>query len=101
MRALVSIAAVLIMISVIAGCTGTPGKSTYSVNDKGVLSLTCAPAPSTEEILFTNETYTKSRILFHTESGDVIGYLGAPKEPKAVIVYAPVPGKSLPGTKGG
>jgi dipeptidyl aminopeptidase/acylaminoacyl peptidase len=100
MRALVSIAAVLIIISVMAGCTGNPGKSTYSVDDKGVLSLTCAPVPSTEEILFTNETYTKSRILFRTESGDVVSYLGAPKEPKAVIVYASGAGEKLAGHEG-
>jgi uncharacterized protein len=100
MRALVSIVAALILISVLAGCTGTPGESTYSVDDKGVLSLTCVPAPSTEEILFTNETYTKSRILFHTESGDVTSYLGAPKEPKAIIVYAPGAGEKLAGHEG-
>jgi hypothetical protein len=87
----------LIALSALAGCTGTPASTTYSVDNNGVLTLTCAPTTSTEEILFTNETYTKSRIVFHTESGDVVGYLGAPKQPKAAIVYAPGAGEKLAG----
>jgi dipeptidyl aminopeptidase/acylaminoacyl peptidase len=62
-----------------------------------VLTLTCVPVTSTEEILFSNETYTKSRIVFHTESGEVIGYLGTPKQPKAAIVYAPGAGEKPAG----
>ncbi len=76
---------------------GTSSKSTYSVNDKGVLSLTCAPVTTTDEELYANETYTKSRIVFHTENGDVISYLGAPKMPHAAIVYAPGAGEKLAG----
>ena len=91
------IVVVLMIISLSAGCTTTPGKSSFSVGDNGVLSLTCAPETSTEEILFANETYTKSRIVFHSESGDVVSYLGAPKQPNATVVYAPGAGEKLAG----
>ena len=87
----------LIIFSILSGCTGTPSKSTYSVDDNGVLSLMCAPVTTTEQELFTNETYTTSRIVFHTENGDVISYLGSPKQPKAAIVYAPGAGEKLAG----
>jgi alpha-beta hydrolase superfamily lysophospholipase len=97
MRTGITVLGVLIILVVLAGCTGTPSKSTYSVNNKGILSLTCAPETTTEEILFANETYTKSRIVFHTENGDVVSYLGAPKKPKAAMVYAPGAGEKLAG----
>jgi len=87
----------LIILLVLCGCTGTPSKSTYSVDNNGVLTLTCAPVTMTEEELFANETYTKSRIVFHTENGDVVSYLGAPKQPKAAIVYSPGAGEKLAG----
>src|SRR5512136_189087 len=87
----------LIILSILAGCTGIPSKSTYSVDDRGILTLTCAPEKITEEELFANETYTKSKIVFHTENGDVVSYLGAPKQPKAAIVYAPGAGEKLAG----
>lgn len=87
----------LILLLVLAGCSGTPVKSTYSVDDRGVLSLTCAPVTTTEEEIVANETYTKSRIVFHTGNGDVVSYLGTPEEPKAAIVYAPGAGEKLAG----
>jgi uncharacterized protein len=87
----------LIAFSALTGCTGTPATSTYSVDNNGVLALTCAPVTSTEEVLFSNETYTKSRIVFHTESGDAVGYLGSPQQPKAAIVYSPGAGEKLAG----
>ena len=87
----------IVILLVITGCMGTSSKSTYSVNDKGVLSLTCAPVTTTDEELYANETYTKSRIVFHTENGDVISYLGEPKMPHAAIVYAPGAGEKLAG----
>jgi uncharacterized protein len=93
MRMCIPIIGLLIILSAIAGCDGTPSKSTYSVDDKGLLSLTCAPVTTTEEELFANETYTRSRIVFHTENGDVVSYLGAPEHPKAAIVYAPGAGE--------
>jgi uncharacterized protein len=97
MRLGITISCFLIILSVIAGCSGTPSKSTYSVDDSGVLSLTCAPATTSEQVLFSNETYTKSRIVLHTGSGDVVSYLGSPKQPKAVIVYAPGAGEKMAG----
>jgi len=93
----ITIVGFLILLAILAGCAGTPLKSTYSVDDKGVLSLTCAPVATTEEVLFSNETYIKSKIVFHTENGDVVSYLGAPEQPKAVIVYAPGAGEKLAG----
>jgi alpha-beta hydrolase superfamily lysophospholipase len=35
--------------------------------------------------------------MFHSENGDVVSYLGAPEQPKAVIVYAPGAGEKLAG----
>jgi uncharacterized protein len=97
MRKALPVIGFLIILLVLTGCTGTPSKSTYSVDDKGVLSLTCAAETTTEETLFANETYTKSRIVFHTGNGDVVSYLGAPEQPKAAIVYAPGAGEKLAG----
>ena len=87
----------LIILLVLSGCTGTPSKSAYSVDNNGVLTLTCAPVTMTEEELFANETYTKSRVVFHTDNGDVVSYLGAPEQPKAIIVYSPGAGEKLAG----
>jgi uncharacterized protein len=97
MRMALTVIGFVIIFSVLAGCTGTPSKSSYSVDDKGVLSITCAPGTTTEDVLFANETFTRSRIVFHTGNGDVVSYLGAPKLPKAVIVYAPGAGETLAG----
>jgi dipeptidyl aminopeptidase/acylaminoacyl peptidase len=97
MRISITTIGFLIILTVLTGCTGNSSKSTYSVDDKGFLSLTCAPVMTTENELFTNETYTKSRIVFHTENGEVVSYLGAPKQPKAGIVYAPGAGEKMTG----
>lgn len=87
----------LIVILLPAGCTGTapPAKSTFSMDQGGVLILKCAPVTISEEVILANETYTKSRIILHTESGDVVTHLAAPKSPKAAIVYAPGAGEKL------
>jgi dipeptidyl aminopeptidase/acylaminoacyl peptidase len=97
MRIGIIVIGLVILHALLAGCAGTPLKSTYSVDDKGVLSLTCAPVTTTEEVIFSNETYLKSKIVFHTENGDVTGYLGSPKLPKAAIVYAPGAGEKIAG----
>jgi hypothetical protein len=97
MRTGIPVTGFLIVLVVFAGCTGTPSKSTYSVDNKGVLSLTCAPGTTSKEDLFANETYTKSRIVFHTGNGDVISYLSAPEQPHAAIVYSPGAGERLAG----
>ena len=103
-RSLLSAGVIIVLLVACAGCTGTlgtgagtPAKPAYSVDDKGVLSVTCAPVTTSEEVLISNETYTKSRIVMHTQSGDVVTYLAAPKNPKAVIVYAPGAGEKIAG----
>jgi hypothetical protein len=97
MRVDIPVIGFLIILLVLAGCTGTSSKSTFSVDNTGVLALTCAPETTTEEVLFSNDTYSKSRIVFHTKEGDVVTYLGAPRQPKAAIVYAPGAGEKLAG----
>lgn len=97
---LILLAAMLCAAAAFAGCTGTPAKSTYSVDDKGVLSVTCVPATADVQVLFTNETYTRSKILFHTQSGDVTAYLAAPKNPKAAVVYVPGAGETIAAHEG-
>jgi hypothetical protein len=87
----------VVMLAVLAGCTGTSAQPGYSVDNNGVLSVTCAPVTTTEEVLFSNATYTKTKIVLHTQSGDVVIYLGAPEHPKAVIVYAPGAGEKIAG----
>lgn len=99
MRPSIVLTTLLIVCLSFAGCTGSnaPARSTYTVDSGGILSLTCAPVTTSEEILFTNKTYTKSRIVFNTENGDVVTYLAAPKAPKAAVVYAPGAGEKLAG----
>ena len=100
MRLFFSIGVIIVLLLVCAGCSGTPGtgsKPAYSVDTKGILSVTCAPVTTSEEVLFSNETYTKTRIVMHTQSGNVVTYLAAPKNPKAAIVYAPGAGETNAG----
>ena len=97
MRTAVTITVFLVILAALAGCAGTPAQSTYTVDDNGVLSLSCVPVTTTEEVLFSNETYTKSKIVMHTGNGDVVSYLGAPEQPQAAIVYAPGAGEKLAG----
>lgn len=97
MRAAVTIVVFLVILAALTGCTGTPSQSTFTVDNDGILSLSCVPVTITEKALFSNETYTKSQIVMHSGSGDVVSYLGAPKQPKAAIVYAPGAGETLAG----
>ena len=100
MRSLLSVGIILVLFLACAGCTGIPGtaaKPAYSVDDAGRLSVTCAPVTTSEKVLFSNETYTKTRIVMHTQSGDVVTYLAAPKNPTAVIVYSPGAGEKIAG----
>ena len=87
----------LIALCICAGCTGTGQKSSYSVDNNGVLAVTCAPVTPSEEVLFSNGTYTNTRITMHTPTGDVISYLAAPTQPKAAIVYVPGAGEKIAG----
>jgi len=100
MRSSLSTGIIIVLLLACAGCTGTQGtgeKSAYSVDDRGILSVTCAPVTTSEEVLFSNETYTKTRIVMHTQSGDVVTYLAAPGTLKAAIVYAPGAGEKITG----
>jgi len=98
MRAAFFLAAILVMAMAIAGCTGTtPATPSYSVDTNGVLSVTCAPVTTNETVLFSNDTYTESRIILHTQTGDVVTYLSHPAQPKAVMVYIPGAGEKISG----
>jgi len=106
MRSLLTIGVIMILLLASAGCIGIPGttgtsgnsaKPAYSLDNKGILSVTCAPVTTSDEMIFSNETYTKTRIVMHTQSGDVVTYLAAPKNPKAAIVYAPGVGEKITG----
>lgn len=88
---------ILIAAAALAGCSGTGTKASYSVDSSGALSVTCAPFTTSEGVLFSNETYTKSRIVMHTQTGDVVTYLSAPKQPKAAVVYVPGAGEKPEG----
>lgn len=105
MRSLLPVGIIIVLFLACAGCTGigtldSSAKPAYSLDTKGILSVTCAPVTTSEEILFSNETYTKTRIVMHTQSGVVVTYLAAPKNPTAVIVYSPGAGEKLSGHEG-
>ena len=86
MRTAIIAAGILVVFIALAGCTGNRASSSYSVDNNGILSVSCAPVTTSEEILFTNETYTKTKVVMHAQSGDVVTYLAAPEHPKAAIV---------------
>ncbi|MFA5332489.1 MAG: alpha/beta hydrolase [Methanoregula sp.] len=93
---------ILIVAGVIfAGCTssgtGSMQKPSWSVDSSGVLSVTCPQDTVNETVLFTNETYTKSRLVLGTPTGDVVTYLSYPTTPKAVIEYIPGAGEKISG----
>jgi len=86
----------LIAFFILMGCASSQ-QSSYTVDSKGILSITCAPVTTTETQLFSNSTYTETRIVMHTRDGDMVTYLAAPKHPKAVIVYVPGAGEKKSG----
>jgi dipeptidyl aminopeptidase/acylaminoacyl peptidase len=87
----------LIVFIAIAGCTGNRDSSSYSLDSKGILSVSCAPVTTSEEILFKNETYTMTKVIMHTQRGEVVTYLAAPEHPRAAIVYVPGAGEKPAG----
>jgi len=97
MRMSIVVIGFLIVFIALAGCTGSRTSSSYSVDSNGVLAMSCAPATTSEEMLFTNETYTKTKIVMHTQRGDVVTYIAAPKHPRAAIVYVPGAGEKPAG----
>ena len=88
--------ACLLVLAICAGCTSSSSPS-YSVDSNGILSVTYAPVTTNETVLFTNETYTESQIILHTQTGDVTTYLSYPKDPKAVLLYLPGAGEKISG----
>jgi hypothetical protein len=91
------VAGILVIFIALAGCTGNCPTSSFSVDSNGILSVSCAPVTTSEEILFKNDIYTKTKIVLHTQTGDVVTYLAAPEHPKAAIVYIPGAGEKLTG----
>lgn len=85
--------ALLAVLGVLAGCTSSTATPSYSVDANGVLSVTCAPATANETVLATNSTYTLSRYVLSTPTGDVVTYLSYPAQPKAVLLYVPGAGE--------
>jgi hypothetical protein len=67
------------------------------VDNNGVLSVTCAPVTTNETVIFANATYTESKIILHTQTGDVVTYLSYPEHPKAVMLYLPGAGEKISG----
>ena len=97
MRTVIIVTGILIAFIAFASCMGNPASSSYSVDGKGVLSVSCAPVTTREEIQFTNGTYTKTKIVMHTLNGDVVTYLAAPEHPRAAFVYVPGAGEKPAG----
>ncbi len=95
MRPVLYISSALVFCVCLAGCMATAPKSSYSVDRNGILSVTCAPVSTTEEVLFSNGTYTRTRITMHTQSGDVVMYLATPQRPLAAVVYVPGVGERI------
>jgi dienelactone hydrolase len=89
----------LIVLAFCAGCT-TSTTPSYSVDNNGILSVTCAPVTTSETVLFSNDTYTESKLILHTQTGDVVTYLSYPKQPKAVLLYLPGAGEQITGHEG-
>jgi dipeptidyl aminopeptidase/acylaminoacyl peptidase len=92
-RVVVIIAGILAVFIALAGCTGYRASSSYSVDNKGILTVSCGPVTTSEETLFRNETCTKTRIVMHTGNGDVVMYLAAPQHPRAAVLYVPGAGE--------
>jgi len=89
--------ALLFVLAAFAGCTGSTQTPGYSVDNNGVLSVTCPQATANETVLVTNSTYTVSRYVLSTPTGNVVTYLSYPAQPKAVLVYIPGAGEKASG----
>ncbi len=96
-KGIIAAGILLVVFIAFTGCTANKASSSYSVDSNGILSVSCAPVTTSEEILFRNETYTKTKIVLHTQDADVVTYLAAPEHPKAAIVYVPGAGEKPAG----
>lgn len=99
-----AVVAGLVLLAVLlafAGCTSTSTTTpSYSVDNNGLLSVTCAPVAANETVLAANSTYTVSRYVLETPTGDVITYLSYPAKPKAVLMYVPGANEKVTGHEG-
>jgi len=89
--------ALLAVLAIFAGCTGSTPSPSYSVDNNGVLAVTCPQATANETVLASNSTYTVSRYVLSTPTGNVVTYLSYPAQPKAVLVYIPGAGERASG----
>jgi dienelactone hydrolase len=96
-KGIIAAGILLLVFIAFTGCTANTASSSYSVDSDGILSVSCAPVTTSEEILFRNETYTKTKIVLHTLDADVVTYLAVPEHPKAAIVYVPGAGEKPAG----
>ena len=90
----------LAALAIFAGCTTSSTTPSYSVDSNGLLSVTCAPVTANETVLVENSTYTVSRYVLQTPTGDVITYLSYPAKPKAVLMYVPGANEKVTGHEG-
>jgi alpha-beta hydrolase superfamily lysophospholipase len=96
-KGIIAAGILLLVFIAFTGCTANTASSSYSVDSDGILSVSCAPVTTSEEILFRNETYTKTKIVLHTLDADVVTYLAVPEHPEAAIVYVPGAGEKPAG----
>jgi len=89
--------ALLFVLAVFAGCTGSTQTPAYSVDSSGVLSVTCPQVTANETVLVSNSTYTVSRYVISNPTGNVVTYLSYPAQSKAVLVYIPGAGEKVSG----
>ena len=92
--------ACLLVLAIVPVCTSSSAPS-YSVDSNGILSVTCAPVTTSETVLFTNETYTESQIILHTQTGDVTTYLSTRKTQKPCCWTCREPGRRSRGMQKG
>jgi len=88
-KRIVSIATLIIMVCVLAGCITPVTQRTYTFNDSGVLSLNCGSVPTTVTLIEKIGNHTIRRVVFHTSSGDVYAVYSSPENPSAAFVFAP------------
>jgi alpha-beta hydrolase superfamily lysophospholipase len=96
-KGIIAAGILLVVFIAFSCCTANKASSLYYVDSDGILSVSCAPVTTSEEILFRNETYTKTKIVLHTQDTDLVTYLAAPQHPKAAIVYIPGAGEKPAG----
>lgn len=93
--AIVVLVFTLFLSATLPGCTGDSDRAGYTVDSFGKLAVSCPAVTVSEEVIEMNQTYARSRLTLHTQEGDVIAWLAAPREPLAGTVYAPGAGETI------